>query len=120
MSTLEMGAVGAVRTEHWKFHERAVDRAWNVVFDPVEIRIYTCGRCRMVSRCAWEAMGRESAGRADNHLGTARSHRSPGREGSWDMGRKKLIEIRSENLCGDETVVNWSDYVEWCRIVVAG
>ena len=60
----------------------------------------------MVSRCAWEAMGRESAGRADNHLGTASSHRSPERENSWDMVRKGLIEIRSENLCGDETVVN--------------
>ena len=55
----------------------------------------------MVSRFAWEAIGHVGAGRMDSHVSTAHSHRSPGKEGSWGLGRRNAFEIRSENLYGD-------------------
>ena len=52
----------------------------------------------MVSRFAWEAIGRVGAGKMGSHVSTAHSHRSPGKEG---LDRRNVVETRSDNLYVD-------------------
>ena len=71
----------------------------------------------MVSRFAWETIGRVGAWMISSHVSTAHSHHSPGKEGLDRMG---VFETRSDSLCVDWMVVNLSGYGECSQVVASG
>ena len=71
----------------------------------------------MVSRFAWETIGRVGAWMISSHVSTAHSHHSPGKEG---LDRMSVFETRSDSLCVDWMVVNLSGYGECSQVVASG
>ena len=71
----------------------------------------------MVSRFAWEAIGRVGAWKMNSHVSTAHSRHSPGKK---CLDGRSEFETRSDSLCVDWMVVNWSGYGEYSQVVASG